>query len=367
MHSDIAAEYLPRALGELRESGVELRVDGRTRTLAGGIGDSLGEATEEDWATEYHALILSVKVVDSVEEGIEHINRYGTGHSEAIVTGSVDSAQAFTSGVDAAAVYVNASTRFTDGAVFGMGAEIGNSTQKLHARGPDRAARAHHLQVRGRRLRAGPRVAGLRVGILGGAFNPPHIGHMVCAQEALVQLELERVVFMPVGEAPHREIEQDPGAEARLEMAELAVADDERFEASRMELDRDGPSYTADTLEALHKESPDDELFLILGGDQAAALGSWHEPEKVLELATVVVFERMSWGRNAIGIKIGRLPGARQVRYLDMPLIQVSSSAIRRRVRHGLPIRYLVPDKVADYITSNDLYGAGRAEEAVTP
>jgi glutamate-5-semialdehyde dehydrogenase len=136
VHSDIAAEYLPRALGELRESGVELRVDRRTRTLAGDIGDSLGEATEEDWATEYHALILSVKVVDSVEEGIEHVNRYGTGHSEAIVTGSVDSAQAFTSGVDAAAVYVNASTRFTDGAVFGMGAEIGNSTQKLHARGP---------------------------------------------------------------------------------------------------------------------------------------------------------------------------------------------------------------------------------------
>jgi glutamate-5-semialdehyde dehydrogenase len=136
VHSDIAAEYLPRVLGELRESGVELRVDRRTRTLAGDIGDSLGEATEEDWATEYHALILSVKVVDSVEDGIEHVNRYGTGHSEAIVTGSVDSAQAFTSGVDAAAVYVNASTRFTDGAVFGMGAEIGNSTQKLHARGP---------------------------------------------------------------------------------------------------------------------------------------------------------------------------------------------------------------------------------------
>jgi glutamate-5-semialdehyde dehydrogenase len=136
VHSDVAAEFLPRALSELRESGVELRVDARTRTLAGGIGASLSEATDEDWSTEYHALILSVKVVDSVEDGIEHINRYGTGHSEAIVTGSVDSARAFTTGVDAAAVYVNASTRFTDGAVFGMGAEIGNSTQKLHARGP---------------------------------------------------------------------------------------------------------------------------------------------------------------------------------------------------------------------------------------
>ena len=136
VHSDVAAEYLPRVLHEMRESGVELRVDGRTRALAGDIGDSLAEATEEDWGTEYHALILSVKVVDSLEEGVEHVNRYSTGHSEAIVTGSTRSAQAFTSGVDAAAVYVNASTRFTDGAVFGMGAEIGNSTQKLHARGP---------------------------------------------------------------------------------------------------------------------------------------------------------------------------------------------------------------------------------------
>jgi nicotinate-nucleotide adenylyltransferase len=206
----------------------------------------------------------------------------------------------------------------------------------------------------------------LRVGILGGAFNPPHIGHLVCAQEALVQLELDRVVFMPVGVAPHREIEQDPGAPARLEMTELAVSGDDRFEVSRMEVDKDGPAFTSETLTALREASRDDELFLILGGDQAAALGSWHEPERVLELATVVVFERFSWGRNAIGIKIGRLPGARNVRYLDMPLLQVSSSAIRRRVREGRPVRYLVPDSVVEYISTNNLYGAGRTEEAVT-
>jgi nicotinate-nucleotide adenylyltransferase len=201
----------------------------------------------------------------------------------------------------------------------------------------------------------------LRVGIFGGAFNPPHIGHLVCAQEALVQLELDRVVFVPVGEAPHREIEGDPGAEARLEMTGLAVGDDERFETSRMELDREGPSYTSDTLAQLREESPDDELFLILGGDQAAALASWHEPERVLELATVAVFERASWGRNAIVIKIGRLAGARDVRYLDMPLIQVSSSGIRRRVREGAPIRYLVPEKVAGYIEEKALYGTKEA------
>jgi len=136
VHADVAGAFLPRALPELRERGVELRVDGRTRSLAGELGDSLGEATDEDWATEYHALILAVKVVDSVDGAIEHVNRFGSGHSEAIVTGSTESAQAFSGGVDAACVYVNASTRFTDGAVFGMGAEIGNSTQKLHARGP---------------------------------------------------------------------------------------------------------------------------------------------------------------------------------------------------------------------------------------
>jgi glutamate-5-semialdehyde dehydrogenase len=136
VHADAAPDFLPRVLAELRESGVELRVDGRARSLAGELGDSLAEATEEDWSTEYHALILAVKVVGSVDEAIEHVNRYGSGHSEAIVTESVNSAQAFTGGVDAACVYVNASTRFTDGGVFGMGAEIGNSTQKLHARGP---------------------------------------------------------------------------------------------------------------------------------------------------------------------------------------------------------------------------------------
>ena len=206
----------------------------------------------------------------------------------------------------------------------------------------------------------------MRVGILGGAFNPPHIGHLVCAQEALVQLELDRVLFVPVGVPPHRELEYDPGAEVRLELVELAVADDERFATSRIELDREGPSYTADTLAQLAGESPDDEHFLILGGDQAASLGSWHEPENVLKRATVAVFERVSWGRNAIMIKIGRLPGAERVRYLDMPLMQVSSSAIRRRVRESRPIRYLVPDKVADYISSHDLYSAGRTEEAIT-
>jgi glutamate-5-semialdehyde dehydrogenase len=137
VHADIAPAFLPRALATLRDAGVELRVDGRSHALAGErLAQDLDDASDEDWDTEFLALVLAVKVVDSVDEAIEHVNAHGSGHSEAIVTASVASAHAFELGVDAACVYVNASTRFTDGGEFGMGAEIGNSTQKLHARGP---------------------------------------------------------------------------------------------------------------------------------------------------------------------------------------------------------------------------------------
>jgi glutamate-5-semialdehyde dehydrogenase len=137
VHADVAPAFLPRVLTALREAGVELRVDGRTHALAGeGLAGTLADATEEDWDTEFLALILAVGVVDTLEAAIAHVNAHGSGHSEAIVTESVASARAFERGVDAACVYVNASTRFTDGGQFGMGAEIGNSTQKLHARGP---------------------------------------------------------------------------------------------------------------------------------------------------------------------------------------------------------------------------------------
>jgi glutamate-5-semialdehyde dehydrogenase len=132
VHADVADAFLPPALSALRDAGVELRGDERVRAAVNGVA----EATEEDWATEYLALTLAVRVVDSVDEAIEHVNAYGSGHSEAIVTSSLRAARAFQHGVDAACVYVNASTRFTDGGEFGMGAEIGNSTQKLHVRGP---------------------------------------------------------------------------------------------------------------------------------------------------------------------------------------------------------------------------------------
>jgi len=136
VHADAAPAFLPRALRALHEAGVQLRVDGRARTLAGDVAPVLDDACDEDWDTEFLALVLAVRVVDSLHEAIGHVNEHGSGHSEAIVTRDAGSARAFERGVDAACVYVNASTRFTDGGEFGMGAEIGNSTQKLHARGP---------------------------------------------------------------------------------------------------------------------------------------------------------------------------------------------------------------------------------------
>jgi nicotinate-nucleotide adenylyltransferase len=198
----------------------------------------------------------------------------------------------------------------------------------------------------------------VRRGILGGAFNPPHIGHLVCAQEALVRLSLERVAFIPMGQAPHREIEQDPGAESRLEMCERAVAGDDRLEVLRHELDRAGPSYTVDTLRELQERAPEDEVALILGGDQAAALPSWHEPEEVLRLAEVAAVQRTGFSREAVGLKIARLRGAQQVRFFDMPRIGVSSTMVRRRVARREPIRYLVPDSVADYVAAEAFYAS---------
>ncbi len=134
VHTDVAAAFLPDTLQALGDAGVTLHGDARARAAVPSV--TMHEATEEDWDTEYLALDLAVGVVDSAAEAIAHVNAHGSGHSEAIVTRDVEAAHEFQLGVDAACVYVNASTRFTDGGEFGMGAEIGNSTQKLHARGP---------------------------------------------------------------------------------------------------------------------------------------------------------------------------------------------------------------------------------------
>jgi nicotinate-nucleotide adenylyltransferase len=196
----------------------------------------------------------------------------------------------------------------------------------------------------------------LKLGLLGGTFNPPHLAHLVCAQEAWEQLGLDRVVLMPVNTPPHKEAESDPGVDHRVELCRRAVAGDERFSVSRIEADVPGRSYTVDTLKRLHDSSPGDELTFIMGGDMAYSLPTWQEPEVVLSLATLGVAEREGIAREDIRERCSTLAGADRIRFFDMPRLDISSSNIRRRVAERRPIRYLVPDPVAAYIDSEGLY-----------
>jgi nicotinate-nucleotide adenylyltransferase len=196
-----------------------------------------------------------------------------------------------------------------------------------------------------------------RLGILGGMFNPPHLGHLVCAQEAHSQLGLDAVLFMPVAAPPHKEAGEDPGADHRCTMCRLAVRGDERFAVSSLEIERGGPSYTVDTLAELRERHPEDDLIFIAGGDMAASLPTWREPERVLELAAFAVAERRGAVREDVAERWRSLGAdAPEPVFLDMPRVDVSSSEVRRRVREGRPVRYLVPDAVGEYISDRGLY-----------
>ncbi len=203
-----------------------------------------------------------------------------------------------------------------------------------------------------------------RVGILGGAFNPPHLGHLWLAQEAHARLGLDRVLLVPFGMAPHRVLEADPGPQERLRMAQLAVGGDARLGVSAIEVDRPGPSYMADTLRLLRDTTPAAEPTLILGADQALQLRTWHDPERVLELARLAVADREGIGRDDVVTALDGLRGADAIDGFPLPRIEVSSTMVRERVAAGLPIRYLVPDAVAEHIATRGLYRASSTAEA---
>jgi nicotinate-nucleotide adenylyltransferase len=205
-----------------------------------------------------------------------------------------------------------------------------------------------------------------RVGILGGAFNPPHLGHLWLAQEAHARLGLDRVLLVPFGQAPHRVPDADPGARERLRLARLAAAGDDRLDVSPIEVDRPGPSYMADTLRLLHETTPAAAPTLILGADQALRLRTWHRPERVLELARVAVADRAGLGRDDVVAALDGLPGAERIEGFALPRIEVSSTLVRERVAAGLPVRYLVPDAVAERIAERGLYAAAGASAAPT-
>jgi nicotinate-nucleotide adenylyltransferase len=200
----------------------------------------------------------------------------------------------------------------------------------------------------------------VRLGLLGGTFNPPHIGHVVCALQALHELELDRVLLVPVHAPPHKGVETDPGVEHRVELCRRAVEDETGLGVSLVDAEVAGPSYTVDTLRRLHERCPGDELTFIVGGDMALSLPTWREPAAILELAELGVAEREGVRRADIAERLAGLDLDR-IRFFDMPRIDISSSLIRRLVSAGRPIRHLVPDGVAGYIDEAGLYRTGAA------
>ncbi|MDQ3725733.1 MAG: nicotinate-nucleotide adenylyltransferase [Actinomycetota bacterium] len=197
---------------------------------------------------------------------------------------------------------------------------------------------------------------GAAIGVLGSAFNPPHLGHLALAQEAAWQLGLDEVILVPTGHAPHKLIADDPGREARMEMTRLAAAGDPRFSVSSLEVDREGPSYTYETLEALAEERGETELVFVMGADAAVALESWRNPGRVVELASLAVARRAGVADAEVAAVMRSLGCEDRATMLEMPQFGVSSSAVRERARQGRPLRYLVPEPVAELIEERGIY-----------
>ena len=198
------------------------------------------------------------------------------------------------------------------------------------------------------------------MGILGGTFNPPHAGHLALARTAREQLGLDCVLLMPANVAPNKPASgDDPGAQRRLAMCRLAVAAEPAIQASALEIDRGGVSYTVDTLQAIHDEHPDAKLTLILGADTARTLPGWREPGRLLGMADLAVAERDGPAETDIRATLGSLadaPARPAVRVLRMPKVPVSSSQVRELAAAGRPVRELVGVGVAEYIVEHGLY-----------
>jgi nicotinate-nucleotide adenylyltransferase len=198
----------------------------------------------------------------------------------------------------------------------------------------------------------------VKAGIFGGTFDPPHTGHLIVAQDAALALGLDRILFIPAAQPPHKQHMSVSAADLRAKMIELAASGDSRFRVDLRELAREGPSYTVDTLRELKEERPDVEWTLLVGMDQYAELGSWREPAAIRQLARIAVLTR---GGSGSGRPVET--GSGQVRELEPGVVEVevtridiSSTDIRARVAQGQPIRYLVPDSVAEYIFERRLY-----------
>jgi nicotinate-nucleotide adenylyltransferase len=191
-----------------------------------------------------------------------------------------------------------------------------------------------------------------RTGVFGGTFDPPHVGHLIVAQDIVEELALDRMLVVPAAQPPHKPDSTHAHAELRARMVEAAVENHPRLHASRLEVERGGPSYTVDTLRALCRDAAGDELFLVIGSDQLRAFATWRAPREVARLAKVVVIARG-------GVLPEAAPGEVDVPYRTVPVtrVDISSTEVRRRVSEGRSVRYWVPDGVLEIIREEKLYG----------
>lgn len=195
-----------------------------------------------------------------------------------------------------------------------------------------------------------------RIGIFGGTFDPIHHGHLIIADELRYRLALERVFFLPAGRPPHKTEQDITADEHRLTMLKIAIGEDPRFEISMIDIERSGLSYTADSMLEHQQRYPDAEITFLMGQDSFRDLPHWHQPGRLAELVDLGVALRPGVVVDTEHIMY-RVPEIRdRVHFVDVPLIQIASSEIRRRVRSGEPIRYHVPGDVADYIEQQQLY-----------
>ena len=207
------------------------------------------------------------------------------------------------------------------------------------------------------------------IGILGGSFDPPHAGHLELARHALEELRLERVVLMPLSSPPHKPAGREPAPAQRLAMCRLAVAGEPGLDACALEVQRGGVSYTADTLQELHELHPEAELTFIVGADTAATLPAWHEPWRILRLASIAVADRPGTGRDSVLRALGSVRDERgravpaRVRFLHMQPTEASSTRARELLAAGLPTEGLVPPAVARYASEHGLYRAAGAAQ----
>lgn len=197
----------------------------------------------------------------------------------------------------------------------------------------------------------------LRIGLFGGTFDPPHLGHLILASEAQTQLGLNRLLWILTPEPPHKLDQAITPVEDRLAMVQLAIADNPAFELSRIELDRPGPHYTLDTIQLVAAQNPGADIVPIIGGDSLRDLPKWHEPQKLVYACHWIGVMRRPYDRSNLDELESQLPGiSSKVHYVDAPLLEIASREIRNRIAEGKSVRYYLPANVFDYISQHHLY-----------